>query len=109
MSNFDQIPSFPVTGGDFTVYNAALTDIPAGSAVVVDTANPPSGATPIGALLQTASGSVAEPLGILVEVLKAGGVARCRRLGTYPAIASGTVTGGDFLQIDGTTGKEGRV
>ena len=109
MTTYNTIPSLPVTGGDLSAYNNAGTDIPAGTAVIVDAAFVPSGDFPMGVKIPATAGSIAEPAGVTVEIIKAGQVGRVRRAGSYPATASGTVTVGDFLQVDSAAGKEGRV
>jgi len=94
---------------DVTMKNNGLTDIPAGSGVLFDTANPQSGDTPPGCVLPTASGGVAGTAGITVEIIKAGGTGRVRFNGTYPGVADGSITAGGYVQVSDTTAKLGRV
>lgn len=104
-----QMGGHAVNGGDMSCKNSGVTDIAAGTAVIVDTSNAPSGADPISIKVPATSGSVAKPWGITIETIKAGEVGRVRRLGAYPCTASGSITVGDFLQIDSASSKEGRV
>ncbi len=109
LTNYNQIPGVPVAGGDVSCFNNAATAIPAGSAVVVDASYVPTGDHVMGVKLQTGSGSIEQPAGITVDILPAGKYGRVRKLGAAPCTASGTVTVGDFLMIDGATGNEGQV
>lgn len=110
MSNPIALGGLPITNGDIPFKNYGLVDIPAGAALVFDTSNPfTSGDGPGGVKVPATSGSIAEPCGIAVETIPAGKIGRVRKLGAYPAVASGTVTYGDFVQIDSASGKEGRV
>lgn len=106
-----QMGGIPITNGDVTVQNYGLTDIPAGVAVIWDTANTPVplGTTAPGVTLVTAAGAVTPAAGITVERIPAGGNGRLRKLGGYPVQCEGTVTLGDCLQIGNTVNKLGRV
>ena len=100
---------YPINGGDFPAHNAAVTDIPANTAVVFDTANPPTNDQCMTVKIPAAAGSVQAPAGITVEVIKAGYSGRVRRYGAQKATAHGTVAIGDFVQVSSTAAHEGQV
>lgn len=106
-----EMGSFPVTGGDVTVWNYGVTDIPSGSAVLWDTTNTPVplGQTVPGVALATAAGAVTPVAGITVEIIHAGSSGRLRKAGGHPVFCEGSVTLGDTLQVGNTAGKLGRV
>lgn len=99
----------PIIGGDLPAYNAAVTAIPAFTAVVFDTSNPPTGDQPMSVKIITAAGSVAAPAGVTVQAIPAGATGLVRRYGTVKATAHGTVAIGDFVQVSNTAGHEGQV
>jgi len=99
----------PIINGDVTCQNYGVTDIPANTAVLFDTSNPPSGAGVFGVVVPTTSGAVTPVAGITVERIPAGGQGRLRMLGGGVTTASGSITVGDTLQVDSASGKEGRV
>ena len=99
----------PVAGGDVTCTNTSIIDIPAGAGVVLDLAYPPSGDQAVAVTVPLASGSVAKPFGIATAIIKVGKSGPVRTLGSYPMTASGAITYGDFVQIDGATSHMGQA
>ncbi len=99
----------PVTGGDVTAKNTSIIDIPAGAGVVLDVASLPTGDLPVTVTVPLASGSVAKPWGIATQIIKVGKTGLVRRVGAYPMTASGAITYGDFVQIDGATSHMGQA
>lgn len=100
---------FPIVGGDLPAYNPAVTAIPAFTAVVFDTANPPTGDQPMSIKIPAAAGSVAAPAGITMQAIPAGGIGLVRRYGVAKATSHGAVAIGDFVQVSSTAGHEGQV
>lgn len=100
-----QVARIGVPGGDVSMKNYTVTDIPANIAVLLDaTAGNINGVIP-----PATAGSVALMYGIAVEILHAGKTGRVQTLGTAIGIASGSIAVGDSLTVDSTLTKEGRV
>ena len=106
MADTFQFSSAPMAG-DLPVKNAGLTDIPAAVCVHIDGANliPTVDSTCV--VRPTTSATVLQPLGITLEVIKAGGTGRIRTQGVAPLLASGTVTAGDIVMSGTVSTKEG--
>jgi hypothetical protein len=98
---------------DIPVVNYGVTDIPAFTAVVIDTTNYIQSATAndgIGVKLPTTNSASQYCCGVLMETAKAGGTAaRMRTQGLVKCVASGAVTVGQAVNIEDASGHEGQV
>lgn len=105
--SFFQLPRTPINAdGTISVYNYGSSDIAANLAVEVDTTNlpdPANGKHGYGVQLPASDGDF--PFGVTVETIKAGGAGRVQVSGIIPCVASGTVTAGGSVMVEGTTGK----
>lgn len=86
------------SGNDDAAYNATGSDIPAGTTVKIDTANPMSGSQGAPGVVTATLNAV--PYGITVETLKSKAYGRVQRGGRANTFASGAVTVGDVVQCD---------
>lgn len=109
MAQRGQLASFFIQNGDLTVYNAGLTDIPANTFVLVDTATPPTGDAVLAVKIPTAGGGVAGTFGITRTVIKSLASGSVCALGGEYVKADGVITVGDYVQASDTAGKEGRA
>lgn len=98
-----------VHGGDVVFKNYGASDIEANLGVLADTSNVGDQDNAPGIVLPTASGGQAKSIGITVEKIRAGKTGRVRMLGSITCTAAGTVTFGEFVKIDDTSGKLGWV
>jgi hypothetical protein len=103
----------PVPGGDVTAANYGATSIPANRIVLVDTTNVLTPMKPMGVVLPTAAGGVANTYGVTVEELfppRDDGSTRPGRVAVLGAIrvpANGAITAGEYVQASDTVGKLG--
>ncbi len=104
-ATYDQLAQTPLAS-DETFKNYSGSDIPANTAVALDTTNyvgDSLGTTIPGIILPATGGNPSLCVGITMDKIKAGQVGRVRPLGTAYAIANGTITPGQTVDADVTT------
>lgn len=105
MTVFAQVGRNPIQGGDRSVKNYGVTDIPAGTAVMWDL-----GASNLnGVLAPTTSQALLPTCGITIEKIPAGKTGRVAVAGTAVATANATLAAGAAVDIDVSAGNEGKV
>src|SRR5438309_11611004 len=112
MPNNNQLGGTAITGGDTAHANYSVTDIPAGTAVIVDTSNAEALFSRPGVKIPaTAATGITGHVGITIDKLVANGKqpGRVRRLGSAVCTASGTIAYGAWVTVESASGKEGRV
>lgn len=109
MAQRGQLGAFFIQNGDLTAYNAGLTDIPANTFVLVDTATPPTGDAVLAIKIPVAAGGVAGTFGITRTIIKSLSSGSVCVLGGEVVKADGVITVGDYVQASDTLGKEGRA
>lgn len=108
MAQRGQLASFFIQNGDMPAFNAGLTDIPANTFVIIDTANPPEGDAVFAVKIPVAAGGVAGTMGITRTKIPSKTTGSICMLGGEVVKADGAVTVGDYVQASDTVGKEGR-
>ena len=98
-------------GFDLPFFNYSVTDIPSGTAVLMDAANPASGDSPGGVVIPTGSGGVVGTIGVTIETIVANAAqpGRVRVNGVALCTSDGSITTGTEVQASDTGGKVGRV
>jgi len=109
MAIYNQMSATPVQGGDFVFHNYSGTDIPPGTAVLIDTVNLSLINQTVGVTVALSAGNPAGACGVTMEVLKAGRDGRVRVLGTAIASADGAINPGDPVMLSTNGAKLGRV
>ncbi len=104
MATYNAHGGLPVTGGDLSLKNYSATDIPAGTAVIMDT----TAADVMGCSAIATSASVELTIGITLETIAAGKIGRVRTCGAASMTANDTILRGNAVQIDSATGHEGQ-
>jgi hypothetical protein len=96
---------------DISVLNYGGSDIPANTAVLIDTTNVQSGDKNPGVVVPSSGGGVVGTLGITVETIKANAASagRVAVVGVIQATADGSITAGGYVQASDTSTKMGRV
>lgn len=107
VNQLSRAPGMP--GGEKVYKNYGGTAIPAGMGVLFDGTNKGDAMNPPGIVLPTAAGGVAKTCGITLEAIPAGGVGRVVTRGEAVGIANATLTPGALVQIDDSSGNEGKV
>lgn len=98
-----------INGGDLPFHNYGASDIGAGLGVLADTSNPGTASLAPGIVLPSIGGGVAKTIGVTVNTIPAGKGGLVRVYGVSVCTASGTVTYGETVQLDDTSGKLGWV
>ena len=109
MAQRGQLASFFIQNGDLPARNAGLTDIPANTFVLVDTANPPTNDDVLAVVVPSDGGGVVGTFGITRTIIKAGATGSVCCLGGEVVKADGVITVGDYVQASDTTAKMGRA
>lgn len=94
---------------DMACKNYGVTDIPAYTAVLLDTtaANLVPTADAFGIVNPTAAASIPYCIGVTMQIIHAGETGSVRTQGVVQMIAAGTVTAGDVVQCSTTAAKLG--
>lgn len=104
-----QLADNPVVPPDITAYNAAVTDIPDQTGVLLDTTNELGATQNMGVLIPSSSGGWAGQIGITVGAIKAGSIGRVRVYGIALGIAEGAITAGGRVRVSDTNAKMGHI
>lgn len=105
MAVISQVGRQPISGADRSMKNYGVTDIPSGTAVMWDTTT----GNLNGIIKPATSASTAASCGITIENIKAGFSGRVAISGSGVATANATLSAGDTVDVDTTSGNEGKV
>lgn len=109
MAQRGQLGAWYIQNGDLPAFNAGVTDIPANTFVIIDTATPPVNDAVWAVKIPASGGGVAGTIGITRTVIPAGKTGLVCHVGGEWTKADGTITVGDYVQASDTATKMGRA
>ena len=105
MAAYNAHGGYPVPGCDLSLKNYSATDIPAKTAVIMDT----TAANTMGVAAIATAATVELTIGITVDAIPAGKYGRVRVSGAAVVVVNDTILRGNAVQIDSASAHEGQV
>lgn len=105
MAIYTQVGRQPITGADRSMKNYSVTDIPPNTGVTWDTATGHIN----GCIIPATSAGPNASCGITVDRIPAGKTGRVAIGGTATGNSNATLAAGDVVDIDTTSGNEGKI